>query len=121
LMLFCGACSLPFAVIPLVTHIAAVLALMFVAMFAAAGFIVLSVIDANRVYSSNHSGFLAGAGAGAWSAVVALTMPSFGRLFDTRDYRMAFLLAAVFPVAGLTGWLTLSRDTVPKPPLRCLH
>ncbi len=123
LVILSGALSLPFALIPLLDSVAAVLALLFLAMFAASGFIVLSIAYANRVYSADHAGFIAGAGAGSWSAAVALAMPYFGRLFDLQQYTSAFWVAAAFPVAGTVGWLALSRTRSagpssgpPKPP-----
>jgi hypothetical protein len=39
-------------------------------------------------------------GAGSWSLVVALVMPGVGRLFDLHRYDAAFLIAALFPIAG---------------------
>jgi ACS family hexuronate transporter-like MFS transporter len=120
LFLICAALSLPFAAIPLFRDVAVVLFLLFLAMFAAAGFIVLPVIYSNRIYSADHAGFLAGAAAGAWSAMVAITMPFFGKLFDTSDFRTAFLIAAVFPVAGITGWAFLSRNCARNAATRCL-
>ena len=109
LVILSGALSLPFALIPALDSVAAVLALLFLAMFAASGFIVLSIAYANRVYSADHAGFIAGAGAGSWSAAVAIVMPYFGRLFDLQQYTTAFWIAAAFPVAGTVGWLALSR------------
>ena len=35
-------------------------------------------------------------------------MPIFGRLFDRQRFEIAFLIAALFPVAGYFGWLWLS-------------
>jgi ACS family hexuronate transporter-like MFS transporter len=120
LFFVCAALSLPFAAIPLFRDVAAVLFLLFLAMFAAAGFIVLPVIYINRIYSADHAGFLAGAAAGAWSAIVAITMPYFGKLFDTNDFGTAFLIAAIFPVAAITGWAFLSRNCARNPATRCL-
>jgi len=120
LFLLCGVLSLPFAAIPIFREVSVVLFLLFLAMFAAAGFIVLPVIYANRVYSSGHAGFLAGAGAGAWSAVMAIMMPLFGKLFDASDFGTAFLIAALFPVAGITAWLFLARACTPKYATTCL-
>jgi hypothetical protein len=75
----------------------------------ASGFVVLSVAYATHVYSADHAGLIAGAGAGSWSAAVAVMMPLFGRLFDLRRYPAAFLIAAAIPVAGYVGWLWFSR------------
>ena len=108
LVLLAAALGLPFALIPGLHSVAAVLALMFLAMFAASGFIVLPVTHAKSVYGAEHAGMIAGAGAGAWSAAVALTMPWFGRLFDRHDYALAFRLAAAAPVLGAALWYFFS-------------
>jgi ACS family hexuronate transporter-like MFS transporter len=105
----CAALSLAFALVPRLSSVAAVMSGMFVAMFAASGFIVLSVAYATDVYSADHAGLIAGAGAGSWSAMVAMTMPLFGHLFDLRRYSAAFWIAAAIPAAGYLGWLALSR------------
>lgn len=86
----------------------AVLGGMFVSMFALSGFVVLSVHYATRSFAADHAGLLAGIGAGSWGAVGALTSPWFGRLFDHGEYRLAFRIAAVFPVAGWALWRLLS-------------
>jgi ACS family hexuronate transporter-like MFS transporter len=101
--------SLPLALTPSLTSIAMVLVEMFFAMFVAAGFVILPIAYASDTFSSDHAGLIAGAGAGSWSAVVALVMPVFGRLFDAQRYDTAFLIAACFPIAGFTMWIVLSR------------
>jgi ACS family hexuronate transporter-like MFS transporter len=99
--------SLPLAVASRTGSVAVLMFQMFFAMFAAAGFVIVSVAYATYVFSAESSGFLAGLGAGSWSAVVALVMPRFGRLFDQRDYDTAFLTAAVIPVLGWALWRVL--------------
>jgi ACS family hexuronate transporter-like MFS transporter len=101
--------TIPLAFVPWMTSVAVVLFELFFAMFVAAGFVILAVQYATQVYSTEHSGLIAGIGAGSWGAVVALIMPVAGRLFDQRQYEAAFLLAASIPVAGYFGWLALSR------------
>jgi MFS transporter, ACS family, hexuronate transporter len=108
----CAAGSLAFAVIPWLPNVAAVMLEMYVAMFVAAGFVVLSLAYATHVYSSDHAGLIAGAGAGSWSLIIGLMMPFFGRLFDQRNFTEAFLIAAAVPIAGYVGWLWLSRTGV---------
>jgi MFS transporter, ACS family, hexuronate transporter len=100
--------SLPLAAIPIIASYALVLAALFFAMFVGAGFIILAMAYATTVFSLSRSGFIAGLGAGSWSAVVTLVMPLFGRLFDQHQYSQAFLLAALFPVAGCVLWWTLN-------------
>jgi ACS family hexuronate transporter-like MFS transporter len=89
-----------------------VLAEMFLAMFALAGFVVLAVGYVTRVFPSDHAGLLSGIGAGSWSAVVALTSPSFGRLFDQHNYELAFRIAALFPIVGYVLWRVFSSARV---------
>jgi ACS family hexuronate transporter-like MFS transporter len=100
--------SLPLAGMHSLPTGAWVLAGMFLAMFALAGFVVLAVNFATRAFASDHAGLLAGIGAGSWGAVIALTSPWFGRLFDHARYETAFRIAAVFPVAGYLLWRLLS-------------
>lgn len=109
LMMLALVFSLPLALTPRLDSFPLVMSELFLAMFVAAGFIILSVSYASSVYSPEHSGFIAGVGAGAWSAVVAVVMPVFGRLFDRQQYDAAFLLAAGFPVLGFVLWWVLSR------------
>jgi ACS family hexuronate transporter-like MFS transporter len=108
LMPVCLVLSLPLAWMDSLPTGPLVLAEMFLAMFALAGFVVLAVAYATRVFSQEHAGWLAGIGAGSWGAVVALTSPELGRLFDQADYQTAFRIAALFPVAGYGLWRWLS-------------
>jgi MFS transporter, ACS family, hexuronate transporter len=101
--------GLPLALAPWVHSLWLVMALLFLSMFAASGFIILTVGWAANVYSANHAGLIAGLGAGAWSLMVALVMPVFGRLFDLARFDAGFALAAVFPVAGYATWLGINR------------
>ncbi len=88
---------------------------MFVAMFLAGGFIILTVSYATHIYSAAHSGLLAGLGAGAWSAAVAVVMPLFGRLIDLGRWDAAFLLAGVVPGLGYLQWLFANRKLRTSP------
>jgi ACS family hexuronate transporter-like MFS transporter len=97
--------SLPLALAPHLPAYWLVMVQLFFAMFVAAGFIILPMAYATHVYSAAYSGLIAGLGAGAWSAAVAVIMPVFGRLFDLGRWHEAFALAAVFPVAGYAVWL----------------
>src|SRR4051812_23192342 len=100
--------SLPLAVAPYTSSLALVMFELFFSMFVGAGFIILSIAYATDVLSPEHSGLIAGLGAGAWSAAVALIMPVFGRLFDQQRYELAFLIAALCPVLGFGLWKGLS-------------
>jgi ACS family hexuronate transporter-like MFS transporter len=102
--------SLPLALAPWVHSLPLVMCQMFLAMFVAGGFIILTVGYATHVYSTAHSGLIAGLGAGAWSAGVAVAMPLFGKLIDMKRWDLAFVAAAVLPVAGHVYWLWVNRD-----------
>ncbi len=106
--------STPLALVPEVGSLAPVMALLFLSMFAASGFIILPVAWAARVYSSDQAGLVAGLGAGAWSLMVAVIMPVFGRLFDLARFDAGFLLASLFPLAGYLTWRTLSGASQPR-------
>ena len=108
LMAAAAVLSLPLALAARIAPFPLVMAGMFFSMFVASGFIILSMSYATRVYSSSHAGLIAGVGAGAWSALVALVMPVFGRLLDLRAWDAAFGLAALLPVAGFAGWYLLA-------------
>jgi ACS family hexuronate transporter-like MFS transporter len=108
--LFAGlaALALPLSLTPLASGRAAILALLFLAMFVSAGFVIVSLTETTRRHSERHAGYLAGLGVGAWSALMML-MPVFGRLFDRGEYRTAFGLAAACPPMGWLIWLASTR------------
>jgi ACS family hexuronate transporter-like MFS transporter len=108
--LFAGlaALALPLALTPLASARAAILALLFLAMFVSAGFVIVSLTETTRRHAERHAGYLAGLGVGAWSGLMML-MPVFGHLFDRGEFRSAFMLAAVCPAVGWLIWLASSR------------
>jgi len=113
LMIMAGLLGLPLALAPMAPSAAAVLALLFLATFAAGGFIMLAVSFATSVYSTASSSLISGLGSGAWSGVVALVMPSFGRLLDQHRYDLAFAIVAACPIAGVVLWSWLRRGEPP--------
>ena len=103
--------SLPLAAVPFIASFPLAMFELFFAMFISAGFVIGSVSYATTAFGLRDSGFLAGLGAGSWSALVAVIMPIAGRLFDQQNYPLAFLITALFPVAGWAIWLALNRAT----------
>jgi ACS family hexuronate transporter-like MFS transporter len=115
--LFAGAMllSLPLGMLARVESFGAALAIMFLAMFIAAAFIIGAVAYVTSHYSTTHSGLIAGVGAGSWSAVIGGVMPMMGRLFDRHDYNSAFEITALFPVLGYALWRMLDRRAAACP------
>ena len=109
IMFACVFLSLPLAAVPWMTQTWLVLLELFFAMFVIVGFVVPSVSYATHVYSAQHAGLIAGIGAGSYGAMVTLTMPLFGRLFDMRQYSIAFAIAAILPAIGYLGWHWINR------------
>lgn len=100
--------SLPLAAADLARSFPLTMALMFLSMFASGGIVIASMAYATGVYSSRDGGLIAGVGAGAWSALVAVMMPWFGAMFDGRRYGWAFVAAALCPPVGWVVWQLLS-------------
>ena len=74
--------------------LAAVLAaLLFAAMFVAAGFVIASLTETTRRHAEDDGAYLAGLGAGSWSLLMAIVMPYFGRLFDHGAFGTAYAIA----------------------------
>ncbi len=115
LILAATACGTPFFFAHSLTSGAAVLGFMWLEMFSCAGLVVLSVSYVTREFPGRQAGLLAGLGAGAWGASVALMMPWFGRMFDHSQYELAFRLAALFPWAGYLLWRGLSGGVKSRP------
>ena len=101
--------AVPLAATPLLRSRAAVLSLLFLAMFASAGFVIVSLAETTRRHSARSGAYLAGLGAGSWSGLMALAMPVFGRLFDRDEYEAAFVAAAAAPTLGCLCWFAARR------------
>jgi ACS family hexuronate transporter-like MFS transporter len=104
LFLLLGVLAVSLAATPWSASRAPVLALLFAAMFIAAGFVIASLSETTRRHGEDHAAYLAGLGAGSWSGLMALIMPTFGRLFDRGEYRTAYAIAALSPLAGAVFW-----------------
>jgi ACS family hexuronate transporter-like MFS transporter len=100
-----AALALPLALTPRVTGAAAVLGLLFLAMFVSAGFVIASLAETTRRHAQSRGAYLAGLGAGSWSGLMALVMPVFGRLFDRGQLGTAFAVAALAPAVGWVVWM----------------
>jgi MFS transporter, ACS family, hexuronate transporter len=79
------------------------------AMFVAVGFIVVSLHLSARAYPREETGMVAGIGSGAWSAVVAILLPIYGRWFDHHWYGATFVSLSLIPILGTTLWWWIGR------------
>jgi ACS family hexuronate transporter-like MFS transporter len=100
--------GLPLIAVPEFRSAAIVLALMFWAMFVASGFVVVALRTSALAYPREQTGLVAGIGAGSWSAVVAMVLPSLGHMFDVKHYANAFLFCAIVPLLGTFCWWALT-------------
>jgi MFS transporter, ACS family, hexuronate transporter len=110
-----AALGLPLIAVPEFRNSAVVLGFMFWAMFIASGYVVVSLRTSAMAYPKEQTGLVAGIGAGSWSALVGMVLPSLGHMFDLKHYGNAFLFAGIVPVFGTLCWwaLTLPRDVGP--------
>ena len=104
--------GLPLIAVPEFTKSVVVLALMFWAMFISSGFVVISLRTSAMVFPKEQAGLVAGIGAGSWSALVAMVLPSLGHMFDMKHYANAFLFAGIVPVIGAFCWWALTAPAV---------
>jgi MFS transporter, ACS family, hexuronate transporter len=81
------------------------------AMFVAVAFIVTSLHLSARAYPRQEAGMVAGIGSGAWSAVVAILLPIYGRWFDHQRYELSFVGLSLIPAVGTLLWWWIGRDT----------
>ena len=100
------------ALVPQAGSYAVTIGLMAFAMFIGAGFVIAAMSYVTRIYSVRDSGLIAGLGAGSWSAIVALSSPVTGRLFDQHRYQLAFLIPAVIPLLGFAIFSWLNRRLI---------
>jgi ACS family hexuronate transporter-like MFS transporter len=113
LLLAAAVLTLPLALTHSMPGAPGVMFVLWLAMFACGGLLVMSVSYVTHAFPSSQAGLLAGLGAGGWGAMVALMMPWFGRCLDHSEYALAFQVAAAFPIAGYALWRGLSRMARP--------
>jgi ACS family hexuronate transporter-like MFS transporter len=102
--------SLPLALTSGISSFPLLMIQMFFAMFMSASFIIVGVSYGIHMFTQANSAFVAGLGAGSWSALVALVMPLIGWLFDRRMYTEAFVVSTAFPVLGYAVWTWMNSE-----------
>jgi len=101
--------ALPVALITQTRSVPVTLALLFWAVFVADGFVVTSLRVGTRIYPADRTAMVAGIGSGAWSAVLAVILPLYGRWVDLHWFGTIFVSMSMLPVAGTALWFWLSR------------
>jgi ACS family hexuronate transporter-like MFS transporter len=109
--------ALPEALLPLFHSWPAAIALFCWAMFVADGFVVTSMRVASWLYPRDQTALAAGVGSGAWSAVLVILLPIYGRWFDFKWFGAIFITMSLLPTAGTILWLLLSRVTRRETPV----
>jgi ACS family hexuronate transporter-like MFS transporter len=108
-LLILSALALPSAFVTMVHSWQLGVAFLVWAMFIADGFIVMGLHVGARVYPKNQAGMAGGIGGGAWSAVLAIILPIYGRLIDARLFTPIFVSMSLLPLIGTLLFLRLSR------------
>jgi MFS transporter, ACS family, hexuronate transporter len=103
------ALALPLALVTKTQSWIAALAFFSWAMFIAVAFIVTSLHLSARAYPRGETGMVAGIGSGAWSAVVAILLPIYGRWFDHGRYDLTFVSLSLIPIIGTSLWWWIGR------------
>jgi ACS family hexuronate transporter-like MFS transporter len=107
-----AALGLPLALVTRIASPIGAVVMFFWAMFVAGGFVVLALRTAAFAYPREQTALVAGIGAGAWSALVAVLLPVLGGWFDRGWYGATFLLVCLLPVAGAGAWWALNRAPI---------
>lgn len=114
LFLLLGFLSTSVMFISFVSTLWQVMALFFISMFSAGGYVVLSLAYGIKTQGKESAGSVAGSCVAVWSVAVAFMMPVIGRLFDRGSYFTACLLTGFLPLLGTALWLGLSLRTSDK-------
>ncbi|MCW5963723.1 MAG: MFS transporter [Bryobacterales bacterium] len=106
--------ALPLGLVTRTSSPAIALVFFFWAMFVAAGFLVLSLRAGARSYPREQTALVAGIGAGAWSALVAVLLPLLGGWFDAQRYAETFALVSLLPAVGVVLWIVLTQASASR-------
>ncbi len=108
-LLMLSALALPVAFVTLFHSWQVAVAFFLWAMFVGDGFIVMGLHVGARVFSRDRAGMAAGIGGGAWSMVLALILPVYGRWIDAHLYLPIFVTMSLLPLFGTLIFIGLSR------------
>jgi MFS family permease len=97
------------------THpVIATMAIFYVQMFVAGGFVVLSLSDGMSAQRKENTGFLAGIAISVWAGITGVLTPVLGHFFDHGQYARSFWVVACLPVLGVALWKLLRTNDVPQ-------
>lgn len=108
-LLMLSALALPVAFVTLFNSWPAAVAFFLWAMFVADGFIVMGLHVGARVFANDQAGMAAGIGGGAWSMVLAVILPVYGRWIDARHFLPIFVTMSLLPLLGTLAFIWLSK------------
>ncbi|HTA45561.1 MAG TPA: MFS transporter [Bryobacteraceae bacterium] len=108
-LLMLSALALPVTFVTLFHSWQVAVAFFLWAMFVADGFIVMGLHVGARVFSKDQAGMAAGIGGGAWSMVLALILPVYGKWIDARHFLPIFVTMSLLPLFGTLIFIWLSR------------
>lgn len=108
-LLLLSALALPVAAVTLFHSWQVAVAFFLWAMFVGDGFIVMGLHVGARVFSKAQAGMAAGIGGGAWSMVLAVILPQYGRWIDAHRFLPIFVTMSLLPLAGTLIFIPLSR------------
>jgi len=110
LFLLLTACSLVLGAAMWTTSIALTVAIMSWANFIGGGFQMVALKVGSYSFPREQAATMTGIASGSWALVNYILLQFLGPMFNQRRYGEAFWLIALCPVAGVIGWLILSRN-----------
>lgn len=108
-LLLLSGLALPVAFVTLFHSWQVAVAFFLWAMFVADGFIVMGLHVGARVFPKDQAGMAAGIGGGAWSMVLAVILPVYGRWIDAHLFLPIFVTMSALPLFGTLIFIGLSR------------
>lgn len=109
LFLLLTACSLVLSVTTWTTSVAITIAIMSWANFIGGGFQMVALKVGSYSFPREQAATMTGIASGSWALVNYILLQFLGPMFNQHRYAEAFWLIALCPVAGVLGWLFLSR------------
>jgi ACS family hexuronate transporter-like MFS transporter len=110
LFMLLTACSLILGTATWTTSIAITMAIMSWANFIGGGFQMVALKVGSYSFPREQAATMTGIASGSWALVNYILLQFLGPMFNQHRYAEAFWVIALCPVAGVIGWLFLSRN-----------